>query len=72
MRVTTRSYITNCLTATPFIRGNPNVRCVNGNVGVLRLHDNVEKIRKSNPVLTARIRNYEECNANHRKNRERE
>ncbi len=39
----TRSYITNCLTATSFIRGNPTVGCVNGNVGVLSSQDNVEK-----------------------------
>ena len=39
----TRSYITNCLTATPFIRGNPTVGCVNGNVEVLSSQDNVEK-----------------------------
>ena len=29
--------------ATPSIWSNPNVRCVNGNVGVLCSHDNVEK-----------------------------
>jgi hypothetical protein len=28
----TRSYIINCLAATPSIRGNPTVRCVNGNI----------------------------------------
>ena len=39
----TRSYITNCLMAAPSIRSNPNVKCVNGNVGVLGSHDNVEK-----------------------------
>ena len=38
----TRSYITNCLSATPFIRSNPTVECVNGNVGVLSPQDNVE------------------------------
>ena len=38
-----RSYITNCPTATPSIWSNPNVRCVNGNVGVLCSHDNVGK-----------------------------
>jgi hypothetical protein len=39
----TRSYITNCLTATPPIRSNPTVECVNGNVGVLCPQDNVER-----------------------------
>ena len=39
----TRSYITNCPIAAPSIWSNPNVKCVNGNVGVLGSHDNVEK-----------------------------
>ena len=42
-RFTTRSYITNCLTATPSIWSNPTVGCVNGNVGVLSSQDNVEQ-----------------------------
>ncbi len=46
--VMTRSHITNCLMAAPFIRGNPTVRCVNGNVGVLSPLDNVVKVRESN------------------------
>jgi hypothetical protein len=51
----TRSYITNCPSAAPSIWSNPNVKCVNGNIGVLGSHDNVE-----NPKVqfgsTARIR----------------
>ena len=46
--IMTRSYITNCLTAAPFIRGNPTVGCVNDNVGVLSPQDNAGKARKSN------------------------
>ena len=42
-RAMTRSYTTNCLTATPSIWSNPTVRCVNGNVGVLSSQDNVVK-----------------------------
>ena len=37
--IMTRSYIINCLTATPFIRGNPTGNHVNGNVGVLSSQD---------------------------------
>jgi len=51
----TRSYIINCLTATPSIRSAPTVECVNGNVGVLSPRDNVE-CQKVQFRQTARIR----------------
>jgi len=41
--LSTRSYITDCLTGYPFHWGNPTAQCVDGNVHVVSPRNNVVK-----------------------------